>query len=298
MSQEEGEDTGYGSDASYEYYEGDDGDDDGPPCSPSSGPNLSMSSDSVTCMTRQDVEAGLNAQFVQTAETLGLPLPVASLLLRECKFNSSALAEQYFADTAAMLAKHKLSASPCVLTRGDAAAVQSCEVCCEDKPGSAFVHMGPGCEHWYCADCYAMSLGVRIGEGEVYSLKCMQPDCNRLASASFLAALLPTELQEKISTFRLNAFVTDHQSLAFCPNTLCSHVLQFPEYQPELEVLCECGTKFCVGCSEEGHAPASCRCVKDWKSKDADESMTATWIKCNTKDCPKCGSSIEKNGGW
>ncbi|POW05015.1 hypothetical protein PSTT_09972 [Puccinia striiformis] len=37
--------------------------------------------------------------------------------------------------------------------------------------------------------------------------------------------------------------------------------------------------------------------VKLWQQKCADDSETANWISANTKECTKCHSTIEKNGG-
>jgi hypothetical protein len=37
--------------------------------------------------------------------------------------------------------------------------------------------------------------------------------------------------------------------------------------------------------------------VKDWWKKKEEDSATASWISSHTKDCPKCQTSIEKNGG-
>lgn len=38
--------------------------------------------------------------------------------------------------------------------------------------------------------------------------------------------------------------------------------------------------------------------MKAWIKKCQDDSETSNWISANTKDCPKCKSAIEKNGGW
>lgn len=38
--------------------------------------------------------------------------------------------------------------------------------------------------------------------------------------------------------------------------------------------------------------------MKAWVKKCQDDSETSNWISANTKDCPKCRSAIEKNGGW
>ena len=37
--------------------------------------------------------------------------------------------------------------------------------------------------------------------------------------------------------------------------------------------------------------------LKNWKKKCEDDSETANWVNVNTKDCPKCHFTIEKNGG-
>lgn len=62
-------------------------------------------------------------------------------------------------------------------------------------------------------------------------------------------------------------------------------------------VKCQCGHSFCFSCGLEGHAPAVCDIVKLWVRKCEDDSETANWIQANTKECPKCSSTIEKNGG-
>jgi hypothetical protein len=69
-------------------------------------------------------------------------------------------------------------------------------------------------------------------------------------------------------------------------------VLQIPQGGTELDVQCNCGCKFCVGCLDEGHAPVSCLCLRNWKGKDADDSMTATWLKANTSAVLQLPSAI------
>ena len=60
---------------------------------------------------------------------------------------------------------------------------------------------------------------------------------------------------------------------------------------------CTCGHHFCFGCSLTDHQPTPCGLVKKWVKKCEDDSETANWISANTKECPKCMSTIEKNGG-
>ena len=63
-------------------------------------------------------------------------------------------------------------------------------------------------------------------------------------------------------------------------------------------VKCSLDHKFCFGCGlDVDHQPAICPIVKLWLKKCADDSETANWIQANTKECPKCQATIEKNGG-
>ncbi|KIL57297.1 hypothetical protein M378DRAFT_171898, partial [Amanita muscaria Koide BX008] len=56
--------------------------------------------------------------------------------------------------------------------------------------------------------------------------------------------------------------------------------------------------RFCFGCAiEDDHRPIVCAVAKMWLKKCHDDSETANWIKSNTKECPNCQSTIEKNGG-
>ncbi|CAK9436782.1 uncharacterized protein LODBEIA_P13040 [Lodderomyces beijingensis] len=55
--------------------------------------------------------------------------------------------------------------------------------------------------------------------------------------------------------------------------------------------------EFCFQCNYENHLPCPCWIVKKWIKKCADDSETANWIDANTHSCPKCHTSIEKNGG-
>ena len=64
-----------------------------------------------------------------------------------------------------------------------------------------------------------------------------------------------------------------------------------------MTVRCHCGLTFCFSCKQDDHVPALCDHMRDWAKKEKDDSETANWITANTKDCPKCKSPIEKNGG-
>lgn len=53
----------------------------------------------------------------------------------------------------------------------------------------------------------------------------------------------------------------------------------------------------CWVCAEEAHRPAGCKTVSEWNVKNHAESENISWIRANTKKCPKCHRAIEKNQG-
>ncbi|KAL6207383.1 hypothetical protein ACLB2K_018341 [Fragaria x ananassa] len=63
------------------------------------------------------------------------------------------------------------------------------------------------------------------------------------------------------------------------------------------DVSCACSLKYCWNCTEESHRPVDCKTVKKWLLKNEDDSQNGKWIMVNTKPCPKCNRSIEKNLG-
>lgn len=60
---------------------------------------------------------------------------------------------------------------------------------------------------------------------------------------------------------------------------------------------CRCGEKFCFKCGKEDHMPSTCDQLQKWVDKEASDSENFTWLRANTKPCPKCKTNIEKNQG-
>lgn len=91
--------------------------------------------------------------------------------------------------------------------------------------------------------------------------------------------------------------------MRWCPAPNCEYAIHCAVAMRSLDVIvptvqCACGHVFCFGCSLDGdHRPCCCPIVKRWLQKCKDDSETSNWISANTKECTKCHSTIEKNGG-
>jgi len=113
------------------------------------------------------------------------------------------------------------------------------------------------------------------------------------------------EVMKYKSGFTIRYFVQCNSALRFCPAPGCDYTVQCQaaSTRSSLETIvptvrCLHNHDFCFGCGEEGdHRPLICKIAKLWLKKCQDDSETANWIKSNTKECPKCHSTIEKNGG-
>ncbi|KNZ76583.1 hypothetical protein J132_09443, partial [Termitomyces sp. J132] len=113
----------------------------------------------------------------------------------------------------------------------------------------------------------------------------------------------------------LRHFVASSPALKFCPYPSCTNTVSCPSAAGRsvlatLVPIVSCGARgigsdstgkehmFCFGCPiESDHRPVICAVARMWLKKCRDDSETANWIKSNTKECPKCQSTIEKNGG-
>jgi len=140
------------------------------------------------------------------------------------------------------------------------------------------------------------------GEGEAARISCPGDDCNRILDSKTLDMLVEEDLQDRYRELLTRTYVDDLENLKWCPAPNCVYAVDCNIKERQLQqivpsVQCKCGHNFCFGCTLNEHQPAPCGLVKRWLKKCEDDSETANWISANTKECPKCHSTIEKNGG-
>ncbi len=91
-------------------------------------------------------------------------------------------------------------------------------------------------------------------------------------------------------------FVGGNPRVRWCPAPGCENAVRV-SHARMMPVTCKCGKEFCFSCGHDSHRPIVCAMIKLWLKKCADDSETSNWIAANTKECPKCKTTIEKNGG-
>lgn len=225
----------------------------------------------------------------------------AAILLRHFRWNKERLLEDYMDKPDAVLEAAGLNSTSENLPRLETISGFMCDICCEDDVGLESFAMK--CGHRYCVDCYRQYLQQKIREeGEAARIQCPSDGCGRILDSHSLDLLVTSDLADRYRTLLNRTYVEDKDIFKWCPAPDCPNAVECRVKKSQLmrivpTVECRCGYRFCFGCPQTDHQPAPCELVKRWLKKCADDSETANWISAHTKECPKCQSTIEKNGG-
>lgn len=225
----------------------------------------------------------------------------AAILLRYFRWNKERLIDEYMDRGQRVLEAAGLGPSRSDGPRIEAIPGFMCEICCEDEDDLQTFAIK--CGHRYCVDCYKQYLTQKIREeGEAARIQCPSDGCPRIIDAKSLDLLIDGDLNNRYRQLLNRTYVQDNDNLKWCPAPDCENAIACGVKKKDLDrivptVACACGHRFCFGCILSDHQPAPCELVKRWLKKCADDSETANWISANTKECPKCNSTIEKNGG-
>lgn len=180
----------------------------------------------------------------------------------------------------------------------------ACVICLEEKN----VFYALQCNHLFCTDCWINHLKVAVRtQGEQVLVKCRCPkfpNCNYLPDETAWEILAqPNDLQ-LYSNQLLSSYVKcNSDAVTYCSNKRCDRILHISNkyYVCKDDVKCSvCGHNFCFLCNDTVHSPASCKQLKQWKTKSNDDAaLLAGWLMKNTKLCPKpgCKERLEKNEG-
>ena len=78
--------------------------------------------------------------------------------------------------------------------------------------------------------------------------------------------------------------------MRWCPGRDCGRIVKllddFPIENEWIE--CKCKMLFCFECGLEWHEPMKCDLDKKWMKQVDSDKGTHSWLKINTKDCPRC----------
>lgn len=177
-----------------------------------------------------------------------------------------------------------------------------CLICCSEAPPTT---LALACGHSFCSDCWSTYVTSKIREEGEFSIRCMATDCSLIVPDAFIEAVSEPSTFVRFQGLIVRHYVAHQLQLKFCPAPSCIHTVKCQAAMSKASLIkavptvrCAEGHLFCFGCPiESDHRPLVCNVANLWIKKCQDDSETANWIKSNTKECSKCQSTIEKNGG-
>ncbi|KAI9787600.1 MAG: hypothetical protein M1839_000131 [Geoglossum umbratile] len=248
-----------------------------------------------------EIQLAQDKHIEVVALILGLPAETCAILLRYFHWNKDRLIESYMDRPDQVLENAGFGRSSEGPPKTKAVAGFVCDICCEDEQGMETYAMK--CDHRFCVDCYRQYLTHKIkDEGEAARIQCPKEGCSRIVDSKSLDLMIAGDLHDRYRVLLTRTYVDDRENLKWCPAPNCEYAIECGIKKRELNqivpsVQCMCSHNFCFGCALNEHQPTPCSLVKKWLKKCEDDSETANWISANTKECPECGSTIEKNGG-
>ncbi|TVY54427.1 E3 ubiquitin-protein ligase dbl4, partial [Lachnellula cervina] len=249
----------------------------------------------------EDIQAQQDDLIDEVNMILDIRKEDAAILLRHFRWNKERLIEDYMDRPKKVLEDAGLGPSTTGPPKLEVIPGFMCDICCEDEKGLKSFAMK--CGHRFCINCYNQYLGQKIKEeGEAARIQCPADGCKRIMDAKSLDLLVGADLQTRYHELLTRTYVEDKDQMKWCPAPDCTNAIECGIKKKDLlrvvpTVACDCKHRFCFGCILADHQPAPCELVKMWLKKCADDSETANWISANTKECPRCNSTIEKNGG-
>ncbi|KAI0762181.1 hypothetical protein BD413DRAFT_484840 [Trametes elegans] len=188
----------------------------------------------------------------------------------------------------------------------DASAPFVCPICFDDTQTEFMALL---CDHKFCALCWREYITSKVRTEAECGITCMNEGCNVAAPDPFVQRALgeDTATWARYEELLVREFVGCIPHLKFCPYPSCTYTVSCPAAATraaltQIVPIVTCGLSpahvFCFGCAVDAdHRPVVCAVARMWLKKCQDDSETANWIKSNTKECSKCQSTIEKNGG-
>ncbi|XP_076045404.1 E3 ubiquitin-protein ligase ariadne-1 isoform X1 [Oratosquilla oratoria] len=234
---------------------------------------------------------------------VNIPVTTTRILLNHFKWDKEKLMERYYDgdqeklfNEAHVISPYKATVKTKQVPVKNSSGMEECDICFLKMPSAMMT--GIECGHRFCTSCWTEYLTTKImDEGMGQTITCAAHNCNILVDDQTVMRLVTdSKVRIKYQHLITKSFVECNRLLRWCPYPDCNYAIkvQYPDVRP---VTCKCRNIFCFNCGENWHDPVKCHLLKRWIKKCDDDSETSNWIAANTKECPKCKVTIEKDGG-
>jgi len=257
--------------------------------------------ETICFMNACDLFPEMESRLKDAAEALNISEFSAAALLRDYKWSNQLLLEAYYDDPCKVKEKSGIyyrcstATSPTAVSNEK---IENCSICYDFMDSKSKLAMP--CGHTFCIDCWnAYFTNSVLEDGPACILAtCPDSNCKEVITEEEIKICAP-ELLDKYRTYQLRNFVESSTMMRWCPGKGCERIAFTHRILDENETAsCDlCRTSFCLSCGEEPHDPCSCKILASWTEKCNNDSETANWMTVNTKNCPKCSTRIQKDGG-
>ena len=156
------------------------------------------------------------------------------------------------------------------------------------------------CNHTYCTECFENLCASTKSASGPFSIGCQgdMGKCARIFPLRELQANLTSSAFEDILEASFSSYVSCHpQSFRYCPTPDCGYIYRGTDPDnPSAHVCHNCNQAVCTACHGQHNAFLTCTEYKAFLS-DADALFEKYKEENSTKDCPVCGTAIQKDGG-
>ncbi|CAM4672038.1 hypothetical protein PO909_008570 [Leuciscus waleckii] len=197
-----------------------------------------------------------------------------------------------------------------------------CGICYSEKLGCDSL-LFKDCQHVYCKACIKEYFQIQIRDGKVQCLNCPEPKCVSLATPTQVKLLVGEDEFARYDRLLLQSSLDLMADVVYCPRMSCCMAVMV-EPDSTMGICPSCRYAFCTLCKRSYHGLSNCiatadelRSLRDEYisaseegkkflekrfgkrviQKAVEESFSTDWLKSNSKQCPCCGSHIEKVHG-
>ena len=258
----------------------------------------------VKYLTQLDLVRLIDEHIQETEEILACSFDSAYAMLYRFRpqWSVDALTAAYFDGDDGFTGEHGMvgqTATELILSDGK----MTCSACFDDFEAGDTMHLS--CGHGGCKDCWFGALQSRVEDGnDALKTRCpFAEHCEHICGPATFRKVFADEprLLDRYNMLLVLNFVSSSRSYRRCPEPSCSMIIDCYYVETD-EISCMCGYNFCKTCGASDHRPASCNELKYFldlaqKHSIVELEKSMEWIHSHTRPCPKCQTSIEKNGG-
>lgn len=256
------------------------------------------------CLTTEQIFGLMLHRVEHLQPVLNIPVKDIIILLQNYGWSEERLLEKYTEDMDGVLVSAGLKSKSLTGSKQNRGIQHHknfmCYICCESDKEETFTLE---CGHEYCLECYKHYIQDKLADGKI--ITCMS--CDLSLKNEDIDTIMGDNSSAKLMNSSIKSFIHKHNKhYKWCPFADCNCVIQventsslseFPRLRISPFVTCDNQHRFCFTCAREVHAPADCKVSEAWVKKAQAESENLNWVLAHTKECPKCGVNIEKNGG-